>query len=98
MRRDKNYRDRTVTGRQLTLKLNAAHPRHTHIKYQTVRVYKLVRIHELFSRSERADRESDRSDEPPKGLTDGLVIINNRNKSGIGHPKSITGIATALYY
>jgi hypothetical protein len=49
MCRDENYRDSIVTGHQLTLKLNAAHPRHTYIKYQAVRASKLIRIHELFS-------------------------------------------------
>jgi hypothetical protein len=57
-----------------------------------------VRIPELFSRSERAYREPDRSDQLPTGFSDGLVIINNRNKRGIGHPSKITAIATALNY
>src|SRR5207249_1442802 len=78
-------RNLTITGRQLTLKLEPIHPRHAYIEYQAVRITEMIRIQELFGRSKYLHCEPDRPDYTPKGFTDGVIIVDNRNKKEISH-------------
>lgn len=76
---DKNDRDAATLPIQALLQLESIHPGQAHVQYQAIRGGQGLRRKELFGRSECLDFEANRAHEALERLTDGRIIIHNRN-------------------
>src|SRR6267143_3695756 len=80
MCRDENDRNVTLAGRQVTLQVEATHPRHSDIEYEAVGVLQLLRTREVFGGRECLHAQPDRADQAAQRFANRLIVIDNRNQ------------------
>jgi hypothetical protein len=66
-------------GHEVPLQLEPGHPRHAHIEDQTVRLSRAIRAQEFLGRSKYLHYELDGPEQGPKGLADGVIVVNHGN-------------------
>src|ERR1700737_732859 len=79
VRRDEENRNADVGLVQLTLKIDSADSRQSHVEDQTARNLRSVSREEFGRRSERFHWQADRSQQAPDGVPDGGIIVHNEN-------------------
>jgi hypothetical protein len=79
VRGDENDRNNRIEGVQFVLKRQSVHSGHPDVQNQAFRIRQRRRFEKRFTRRESFDPISERSQKGSSGISDGLVIINNRN-------------------
>ena len=82
--RDENERQAVSLGKQVGLQIEAAHGRHSDIRYHARCVIQVGRSQELLGRRECMDDVAKRPDEIVGGGANGAIIVDDRNYWWVG--------------
>src|SRR5882724_1265297 len=83
-----------MAGNEMALQFEPAHSRHAHIEDQAVRLARTIGAQELLGRSKYFHHELDGPEQGPKGLADGVVVVDDRDERYLRHLETF---ALALY-